>query len=422
MLWLAILLPSGVAGQHDELVAVASWSLRFSPRASLSPPDAVLLEISASLRLFGGAAAIAAGVRHGLGELGLGVRIACAPTALAAHWLARCGKPGAHDDPDAYDWLAALDQLPLDALEHDCGCNAATQALLAGLGLRTLGEVRALPAAGLARRRAQAVSVALARARGEQPDPRPWFVLPERFHHRLALPAPTHHTDALLFASRGLLARLAAWLQACHGAIDSFELVLEHEHHSPSVIELVLGSPSRDQAHFALVARERLATLSLVEAVAALVLRTGPASTAAPPCDDLFGNTAHAQAQAALLLDRLRARLGSNGVWQIAPCPDHRPEAAWVVCAGARATLATPTPGSAVAACARPLWLLPTPRRIDAARFTLVSEAERIETGWWDNRAIRRDYYLAHGPQQALCWIFQALDPPQHWYVHGYFG
>ena len=40
--------------EHELLVALAEWALRFSPRVSLEPPDAVLLEVRGSLRLFGG--------------------------------------------------------------------------------------------------------------------------------------------------------------------------------------------------------------------------------------------------------------------------------------------------------------------------------------------------------------------------------
>ena len=66
--------------------------------------------------------------------------------------------------------------------------------------------------------------------------------------------------------------------------------------------------------------------------------------------------------------------------------------------------------------------MLPTPRAISAARFTLLGEAERIETGWWDGHPVRRDYYLARDEHRALCWIFHALDAPERWFVHGYFG
>ena len=35
---------------------------------------------------------------------------------------------------------------------------------------------------------------------------------------------------------------------------------------------------------------------------------------------------------------------------------------------------------------------------------------------------VRRDYYLARDADNVLCWIFESLDAPGQWFVHGYFG
>lgn len=405
------------AREAEALAEIATWAGRFTPRISLSAPDAVLLEISSCLRLFGGGAQIEAAVGDGLAALGFTARLACAPTALAARWLARAGGTPTHAHHD--DWRAALERLPLTLLADDAGCSPATLELLAGLGLRTLGEVRRLPPAGLARRGAQAATRALARARGEQADPRPWFEPPARFAHGLALPAPEIRAEALLFATRRLFATLAAWLGARHAAIERCRLQFGHAPGPPTELELVFGHPTRDEARFTLIARERLAMLELPSAVETIRLHAEHPVAAAALGNDLFGDPARADEDAALLLARLQARLGDQGVIRLTTCADHRPEAAW------RAWV----PGSAGAADTadaherlRPLWLLPAPRAIDAGRYTLLGAAERIESGWWDGAPVRRDYYLARDPGQVLCWIFECLDAPGNWFVHGYFG
>ena len=83
---------------------------------------------------------------------------------------------------------------------------------------------------------------------------------------------------------------------------------------------------------------------------------------------------------------------------------------------------ACPQPPASTSAGLRPLWLLPAPRPISAPRYTLLGAAERIETGWWDGMPVRRDYYLARDADEVLCWIFESLDAPGQWFVHGYFG
>ena len=74
--------------ERAALVEVASWAARFTPSISLDS-SAVLLEVQASLRLFGGVPPLCEAILGGLGELGFDGRLAFAPTPLAACWLAR---------------------------------------------------------------------------------------------------------------------------------------------------------------------------------------------------------------------------------------------------------------------------------------------------------------------------------------------
>lgn len=408
------------------LAEIACWAGRFTPRISLAPSDAVLLEISASLRLFGGMAALEQQVRTALAQLGLNTCIACAPTPLAARWFAACAQGPAAGS----DWRQALDALPLAVLgsASDSACPAAALELLDGLGARRIGDVRALPAAGLALRQAQAANLLIARARGEQPDPRVWFEPPARFAHELPLPAPTHHSEALLFAARRLFASLAAWLQAQHAAIDHCRLLLVHERHPASALDIVLGHPSRDENHLALIARERLSVQVLPDEVCALRLEAEHALDQATTSSDLFGAPGQVRDEAMRFIDRLRARLGSDAIRRLSPVADHRPEAAWQLrddtgndSAGSQ-NRRRPNDAPSIADRERPLWLLPEPRAIMPHQFALRGDAERIESGWWDGGDVRRDYYLAHCSDNTLCWIFHELDPPCGWYLQGYFG
>lgn len=404
---------------------IACWAGRFTPRISLAPPDTVLLEIHSSLRLFGGQSHIEEQLKEGLAQLGLRAWLACAPTPLAARWFAACGQ----GLPARGDWRCGLDALPLAVLGSEGDCSAATLELLRGLGAQRLGDVRALPAAGLARRQAQSVSLLLARARGEQPDPRLWFAPPERFHHELALPAPTDSSEALLFAARRLFASLASWLQARHAAIDHCRLRLLHERQPATVLEIVLGQAANDEAHLALIARERLDSLALPTEVCALGVDADHLLAHAPRADDLFGAPGQARDQAMRLVDRLRARLGEDAIRHLAPVADHRPEAAWQTQGRTQhgrqrpaTSKAASNPEAVLPDRRRPFWLLPHATLISPQHYTLLGDAERIESGWWDDGDMRRDYFLAQRSDNTLCWIYHELSPPGGWYLQGYFG
>ncbi|MFY9314306.1 MAG: DNA polymerase Y family protein, partial [Burkholderiales bacterium] len=60
-------------------MGIAAWACQFTPRVSLEPPQALLLEVEGSLRYFGGRWKFLARLRAGLSRLGFEARIAEAP-------------------------------------------------------------------------------------------------------------------------------------------------------------------------------------------------------------------------------------------------------------------------------------------------------------------------------------------------------
>src|SRR5439155_12585335 len=89
MLWVALhfpLLPPGT------LATIAAWACQFTPKVSLEPPQALLMEVQGSLRLFGGEENLLLTLNQGFAELAVDPGVAKAPTARAALWLARSGE------------------------------------------------------------------------------------------------------------------------------------------------------------------------------------------------------------------------------------------------------------------------------------------------------------------------------------------
>ena len=406
--------------EHDPLIEatlldeVATWAGCFTPSVAIDPPDTLLLEVAASLQLFGGIERLQALIGEGIPQLGLAARQAGAPTPLAARWLARhcpgsCITDTAHLGP-------ALERLPLAALADGSAVGGAVLELLGAIGCHTLGEVAALPRKALARRQGRSVSGALDRALGRQPDPRPCFVPPARHSARLPLLVATDRSDTLLFLLRRLLHGLCGWLGARHAGVDRLQLRLEHEdRHPPTLLDIVCGAPCRDEARLTLLIREHLERLQLVAPVEALQLvAAAPVPLAGLP-NDFFDDSAAVRENGELLALRLRARLGETAVRRLQIAADHRPEHAFTTDATAA--------GATLPAAPRPLWLLPEPRPLRRGlRLTLLSGPERIESGWWDGHDVRRDYYVAQTPQGSLLWLFRSHADPGQWQLHGYFG
>jgi protein ImuB len=431
---------------------------RYSP-ALVIEPDGVLIEVAASLRLFGGARALMRAVQATARASGVNAaQTAAAPTAAAASLLARVapprvaprrGRAGRDTSSDAKhsanDLLLAwhqhtrqrLDGLPLTAALAAWQLPERTAELLHGIGCRTLADVRALPRAGLQRRGGGVLLERLAQAYGEAPDPRPWFTPPPGFELGLELLHRADDAALLVFAAERLVQPLAGWLAQQWLAATRIALHLRHETCrrqtlADSVVRIGLGEASRDARQIGLLLRERLQRTTLPAPVYALTLRLEEAVGHAGREAALWRDPQRHGADGSRgLIDRLAARLGPERVQGLQLQADHRPERAMVAVSAAAAAAAAQFGEPPLPTPSRPAWLLPEPLRLQehAGRplhggpLTLRSRAERIEAGWFDGELVSRDYHVAEGRDHRLRWVFrERRGDAAQWYLHGLFG
>lgn len=410
--------------ERRRLETLACWAGGFTSEVSLALPDALLLEVAGSLRLFGGLDALLARVLPGIAGLGHVACAALAPTPCAALWLASAGKAGSTDVPRCLhpaDLHDALVRLPLDVLELD----AAQMRRLSGFGARQLGDLLRLPRSGLARRLGVGFATRLAQALGEVPDLRERFRFPETFRESLELPARVEDAARLLFAAQRLVQVLCGWLAARGSGIAACRLQLEHERGRATSLELAFAAPTRDPERIGRVLRERLERLSLAAPVETVVL-LAEAPEALPGREGgLFGDTAAGEG-VMLLVERLQARLGEASVHAVAARPEHRPERA-------SASVAPGLGSAAVFPGPRPCWLLPRPQPLSEVGgrpqrdgpLTLLAGPERIESGWWDAGEaeavgdVRRDYFVALSSRHEWLWVYRCHEG---WFLHGHFS
>ncbi len=412
-------LPIRPRDSHAEARCVktlAGWAGQFTPSVSLVGQRGLLLEVSGSLRLFGGLEAIVQALQTGIGALGYSACVAAAPTPLGAWLLARAGQSLTIDDPE--ELAIRLAALPLALLEP----SLSTLDNLQALGVRTLGDCVRLPRDGLARRFGQQLLDALDRALGKIPDPRVFVTPAARFVARLELPAEVIETAALLFALRRLLTELEGFLRGRDAGVQQLCLDCAHGNGNSTEITIGLVTPARDAAQLLMLLRERINGTELPAPVRALVLR---AKTPVPyrPCQhQLVADTSLETEHWERLLERLHARLGAQAVYGLATCPDHRPERAWQAVA-----IGAETPPLCQAQ-PRPVFLLREPRLLGAGsgltlagQLRITDGPERLESGWWDGHDVARDYYIAEGAKPARYWVFRDLRT-NAWYLHGLFS
>ena len=442
------------AAERKRLGRLARMAYRYTPRVSPAPPNALLLEVRGSLRLFGGMKALADKLVADCRRCGHEQSLATATTPLAALMLARAGmgivgdglvpsRTGEQSVRIALQGVPlACSDLPPRDLER-----------LANMGITRIAELLELPWGELGKRFGPELVDYLARLTGQKADPRPFIEPHERFQSSVHLLEPVRGKDALLFPMRKLAAELARWLARRHFGVRLLTWTVKRLTGPAVVLSVEFAQPRRDDQSFLALSRLKLDGADMPGEVMSVSLRAdfvGPFTTALA---DLWGMTEHNAATRAELVDLLAAKLGGDAVQGLRSVDDHRPEQAWStedpVSEGAVRTV-----GNDLAhGYSRPMWLLDPPKPVDAKLYELILGPERIETGWWEREfaarilpgerdrcaverefaarilpgerdrsaaGCSRDYYVAYSRHGAKCWLYREQN--ERWFLHGFFS
>ena len=407
--------------------------MRFSPDVTLLDEATIIVEVGASLRLFGGLLSLCRQAKAMLATLGLTARISAAPTGQGAWLLAKHAKgPGAQRVLQLASLERALLPLPMFAVPEI----RPFADWFAGLGCETIADVRRLPRAGLQRRCGEHLLDSLDRAFGTAPELFDWLELPPTFSARIELPDRLEHADGAVFAAHRLIVQLCGWLCAKQLAVTAITLSIEHERGrqalQPTLIEIALGEPTWREDHLLRLVKERLHRVELAAPAIALRLDASKVETAAPDTDSLFPEPGGTPEDHARLIELLIARVGDENVLRPAPTADYRPEVAnrWLPVSQAVQKIALPE------SLPRPTWMLAVPMRLlmrqhrpfYGSPLRMMSPAERIEAGWFGGELVTRDYFVAQADDRSCYWIYRervssrdAEEEPR-WFLHGLFG
>lgn len=386
------------AADRRLLEALADWCDRYTPLVSFDGEDALFLDITGCSHLFGGEQALVATMVQEFAEQGFDARAAVASTPGTAWAVARFHGGCVVTEGEEAGWL---EPLPLAALRLE----AAVCTALHGVGLRTVGTVMAVPRAPLARRFGQALLLRLDQALGgldETLSPR--LPVPElSAERRLAEPiVTTEDVERLILL---LATSLKVALERRGSGALALQLLLFRVDGVVARLAVGLSRPEREAERIARLFHERLAAIENgletgygFDLVRLSVLAMG---ALAPRQIDLADAGADDEADLALFVDRVCARLGTGAVRRPIAVASHVPERAVSLAPCSEALQAVPSQQPAPPAPERPLRLLRRPEPVQVmagvpegppvqfrwrrAHYRIVrSEGpERIEPEWW---------------------------------------
>ncbi|HYW15187.1 MAG TPA: DUF6504 family protein [Allosphingosinicella sp.] len=457
------------AADLDLLTRLALFAARrWTPRAAVSPPDGLFLDLSGVAHLFGGEDRMCRRIVRFCARAGFAARIAVAGTPGAAYALARFG-PGAicpaGGEPEA------LAPLPLAALRVEEPVLAAARRL----GLETVGDLLPLPRGPLQRRFGKTLLARLDQALGRSgeaiepvvPEDAPCATL--RFAEPIATAEAIEQALGLLMSSliatlreQGLAARTLALLcDRVDGKVERIAIgTARATRDAPHLLRLLGMKIEKIEPGFGLDSMRLLA--GRVEPLGAEQPSLRGAQRACPerlPCRQSKGSNPASDAGAAgllrsarndeadvdlaMLVDRLAGRLGPRSLYRATAVESDVPERS-VARTGPLDT----------AACwpkwPRPVHLLSPPERVENVvallpdlpprRFTWRGRAyrvaradgpERIHGEWWKRTAEAegvRDYFQVEDEEGGRFWLYRRGDGVDQrtgdlsWYLHGVFG
>jgi len=406
--------------EQETIKRLAAWAGQFTSMVSLEPPRSLLLEIRASLKLFGGIDSLLSEVTARLRSAGFTARRAVAPFPTAAVWFARTEDGVVIPGIDRL--VGRIGRLPLACTRWPRNVLDA----LNGMGVAHLGDVLRLPRDGFARRLGPVRLAELDRATGKMPEPRKGFQIPEVYMGKVDMPEETFDQKLMVYEMERLLVEMEGFLRACQRGVQ--QPLFSFHHPGTEITRLVLGL-SRvivNAGDIGNLLIERMVRLDLPAPVIALSLESGetlPMEVVKQTFSNDFNYTETVKETTRALIDRLRARLGKDAVRGVCILAEHRPESAWAYTEPGTSTGVKHDGG-------RPFWILEKPRPLEfhdgrpwfEGRLVVESGPERIETGWWDGCDVSRDYFVVRSPGGMQLWVYRERRMPGNWFLHGVFG
>lgn len=456
-------------GDREALTELAEHARMFAPVIGLenSPlPDCLLLDITGCGMLFQGESVLAERLLLQFRRLGWQCRATISDSAATAWAFAHPGghqllQPTGPEEMDArfdQSWRADSIIIPPEQSSVYLGSFPVAAAripladirILSELGLLTLQQLLNLPVDDLPSRLSDITLQRIRQLTGVEeelivsiPEARPiqasW----------VSEVAATNRSEIRQVADH-LVQELEPQLRRRSVGAIGLQMTMKHEDGNTEMLAAEVVSPLQDAARLLEVLHLRIESLHLRQPVFSVSMTTTVAPLPIPRQQDLFSTNEHLEPQEELttVVNRLNNRLGANAVLTAYISDSAVPEntvhyvAVMPHTSTARRTATTvierlvqpddsrePTPF-----VSRPVFLLPSPISIppvERAGFSFSWEGrvyekrallgpERVQTQWWHEETVHRDYYRLTTRQHAEFWIFQNRNSGD-WFLHGVF-
>ncbi|HYD47982.1 MAG TPA: DNA polymerase Y family protein [Terriglobales bacterium] len=422
---LEVLAAEALRGAQAALCDVAE---SFSPRIEDAGDGVVYFDLSGLHSLYPNEAGLADAIAERARYLGVPAQVGIAGSKIAAYLAARDGN-GCAAIPPGEEW-SFLAPMPVGLLEP----SPALVETLRRWGIKTVGELAALPARAIGTRLGPEGVALVARARGEDAQPLVPRTLPLQFEESVELDYGLDAIEPFLFVLRPLLERLTARLAVRGLVCGDLRLSLQLDSRGREERTVIVSAPSNEVKAMLALVRVHFEVHPTADAITAV--RVLAVSEKLRPAQlDLFQPSGPAPAQLAATLARLAAICGGDKVGAPVVLDEHRRDAFAVEPfrgeAGKPVRAAPPPrpqglllslrafrpPQSVEVSCQRDRPEFVRGSGI-SGRVVQAAGPWRLYGSWWNERRYARDYYDAQLSDGAVYRLYCDLYSSQ-WFVEG---
>jgi protein ImuB len=403
------------AQEKKRLHQLAAAASELTPNIHVSADFGLLLDVSASIALFGGVRLLLDRAIDIVGSEHVRTHLIVAPTARGARWLALAHRELIVTNA-LEDWL---DDLPINCM--DVAANLIRE--LRELNLHHLAAVRRLPAHELNQRFGTELSCALDQAYGLTGQMLTFWQPPPVFSQYVEFLDLAREQDHWMPGVIVLLQQLQGFLLQRAAVATNLEFSFCHGHQQRTVLTLTADQGVHLVDDWMRLFKARLERQSIPHEISRIELLGQKFIDADFVNTDFFDRSQTRQREWQSLLALISSRLGVHALLQ-SPRRNHNALPESVSASPPRAC------ESAQDRPLRPAWLVDPPRQLQgellrALHTTFnVRQPERVETHWSAQPALaqpQRDYYIAKAASHSIWWVFRDRATNQ-WFLQGIFA
>lgn len=414
--------PYNVDIEVNKLKYLSDSLYQLTSDISLFKPNGILLRIHNMLRFYQGLDNYWQAICEALQKTQTSWQYATGSTPLAAKILAESGWDQISNNHQVM--RTEVLKLPLERTE----LWPKTIEHLKRIGIKSIADLAKLPLADIAKRFDIHLVTYTGKLLGELHHGIHFYHPEKSFNRRLELLYEIDNTQTLLHPTKQLLEALEAFLQIREQVTEHIILGLHQKEVATLNVDIMSAAGEYRAQQWLNLLQLKLESITLTAPVYALSLTTGTTRLRTPDTQDFFSGKKSTFSNNQLTAI-LQAKLGEAAVQRINLNDDFRPEHInqYATIKSSSINGSTINSSSLKQSPAipdllfsnRPLFFL-SPAQPLKEKVRLIKGPERISSGWWDDKPVQRDYFIAYSATHRWYWVYRTAE--QKWYLHGVFS